>query len=82
MPEKRLSENDVAKIIQLRGLGYSQSEIACELGVSQSAIQYQLNRIKKRAQDQGDDETFWGLLVGAGIGLGAGLLIAKLLEKK
>ena len=80
--EKRLSENDIAKIVQLRGLGYNQAEIAEELGVSQSAIQYQLNRIKKRAKDKGDDETFWTLLVGAGVGLGAGLLIAKLLEKK
>jgi len=66
----------------MRGLGYSQSEIAKELNVSQSAIQYQLKRIKKRAQKEGEDDTLLALLVGAGLGISAGLLLAKLFEKK
>lgn len=81
MPERRLTEREIAEIIKMRGLGYSQEDIARRLGVSQSAIQYQLARINKRAQREGDDDTFTAILVGAGL-IGAGILLAKLLESE
>ena len=81
MSERRLAPQDIAQIVKLRGLGYSQAEIAQHLNVSQSAIQYQLTRINERARNQGDDDTFLALVVGASLGIGAGLLLAKLLEK-
>ncbi|MCZ7401209.1 MAG: helix-turn-helix domain-containing protein [Candidatus Methanoperedens sp.] len=81
MPERRLTEKEIAEIIKMRGLGYSQEDIAQRLGVSQSAIQYQLARINKRAKKEGDDDTFNAILVGAGL-IGAGILLAKLLESE
>ena len=82
MSDRRLASKEIAQIVKMRGLGYSQSEIAKKLNVSQSAIQYQLQRIKKRAQKDGEDDTLFALLLGAGLGISAGLLLAKLFEKK
>lgn len=81
MVERRLTEREIAEIVKMRGLGYSQSEIARQLGVSQGAVQYQLAKINERAQKEGIDKTFLALLIGAGLGIGAGLLLARLLEK-
>lgn len=72
MNEKRLNSQDIAMIVKLRGLGYSQAEIANDLGVSQSAIQYQLANINQRARKEGNDDVFLALLIGAGLGVGAG----------
>ena len=82
MSERRLTPQDLAQVVKLRGLGYSQAEIAEHLNVSQSAIQYQLTKINNRARNEGNDDTFLALVVGASLGIGAGLLLAKLLEKK
>ena len=82
MPEKRLSDKDIAEIVKMRGLGFSQSEIALRLGVRQSAIQYQLAKINERAQREGIDDVFLALIIGAGLGIAAGLIIGKLLENK
>lgn len=86
MPERRLNEQDIAEIIKLRGLGYNQTEIAEQLSVSQSAIQYQLNKVNERARRDGNDDTFLAVLLGSGKGLGevlnAGLLLTRLLGNK
>ena len=82
MSEGRLTERDIAEIVKMRGLGYGQAEIAHHLGVSQSAVQYQLAKINKRARQEGNDDVFLALLVGTGLGIGAILLLAKLFEKK
>jgi len=48
-----------AEMIKLRGLGFSQAEIAAKLGVTPGAISYQLKRIKKLAlKDDGADEVY------------------------
>ena len=82
MSRKQLTGRNIATIVMMRGLGYNQVEIASHLGVSQSAIQYQLTRINERARNEGDDDTFISLFIGAGLNIGAGLLLAKILEKK
>lgn len=86
MPERRLKEQDIAEIIKLRGLGYRQAEIAEQLSVSQSAIQYQLTKVNARARRDGNDDTFVALLLGSGKGIGevlnAGLLLTRLIGKK
>lgn len=82
---KRLTERDIGDIVMMRGLGYSQSEIAQYVGVSQAAVQYQLRKIRKRAERNGRDNTLLALLLGAGIGLGVGLsavLLAEALKNK
>jgi transcriptional regulator with XRE-family HTH domain len=64
-----LTETDIGEIVKLRGLGYSQKEIAERLGVSPATISYQLNRINEIAKRDGDDKTLLAFLFGAGLGL-------------
>ena len=55
---KRLTPVDLATMVKLRGLGFNQGEIAEELGVTASAISYQLRQIKTQALEHGIDKTF------------------------
>jgi len=71
-----LTETDIGEIVKLRGLGYSQKEIAERLGVSPATISYQLNRINEIAKRDGDDNTLLAFLFGAGLGL----LVASILN--
>lgn len=80
MSEKRLAQCERAKIVKMRGLGYSQAEIAEPLGVSQSAIQYQLARINKQARKYGDDDVFISLLASENLEIAGRLILAKLLK--
>lgn len=73
---RKLTETDVGEIVKLRGLGYSQKEIAVRLGVSPATISYQLNRINKIAKRDGDDNTLLAFLFGAGLTL----LVASILK--
>ena len=77
-----LNEKQLAEIVKLRGLGYSHAEIAEIMSISQGVVQYQLEKINERAKEEGDDDAFFALLVGAGLGIAAGLLLGKLLEKR
>ena len=47
-----------AKIMKLRGLGYNHEEIADKLNITQGIVQYQLEKINERAQEEGDDLVF------------------------
>jgi len=76
-----LTQKQIAEIVKLRGLGYNQDEIATILGIKRGVVQYQLERINQRARDEGDDDVFCALLVGAGLGIAAGLILSKLLEE-
>ena len=66
---KTLSERDIGEIVKLRGLGYSQQEIADRLGVTAGTISYQLQRINKIAKADGDNSALVTFLLGAGLGL-------------
>jgi len=58
VPAKRLGQKDKDLIVMLRGCGYSQGDIAKRLGVSQSSIGYQLNKIKKYAEAYGYERVY------------------------
>ena len=73
---KTLTERDIGEIVKLRGLGYSQQEIADKLGVTAATISYQLKRINKIAKADGDNSAIVTFLVGAGLGL----ILASLLS--
>jgi len=55
---KKLTQTDLATIVKLRGLGFSQAEIAAKLHVTAGTISYQLIQIKKEALANGIDKTF------------------------
>lgn len=62
-----LSQNQIKAIIQLRGMGYTQQEIADELGISKRTVQNHLRQIREQADEADDrDELFWNILIGAG----------------
>lgn len=54
----KLGPREMGEIVKLRGLGYSQSEIADKLGVVPGTISYQLRRIKKLSMKEGVNEVF------------------------
>ena len=54
MPQTRLSAADADFVMKLNSIGYSNSEIARKLGVTEGAIRY---RIKRRASSNPDGRT-------------------------
>lgn len=55
---RTIKDEDIFKLVVLRGLGYNQSEIAKMLGVSQTTITYRLGKIKKLSQEKGVENVF------------------------
>ncbi len=55
------------EIMKLRALGYSQSEIAKKLNISQPAVSQRMSTIRSRSKAGPDDDTtFWELFMGVG----------------
>ena len=65
------------RIMKLRALGYSQSDIAKKLSISQPAVSQRMSTILKRTKAGSDDDlTFWELFMG----IGAAHLLKKLFD--
>lgn len=77
-----LTQDEIRKIVQMRGIGYSHQEIADHLGISRKTVENHLRRLKKQAGDvDGEidlESIFWGILIGAG----ASAVISHLLKNK
>jgi len=71
----------VAKIVKLRALGWSQAEIAVEVGLSRQAVAYQLQRLKKESKTQDIDDLFAGVILGGMVGAAGGFLVGMLLDQ-
>ena len=66
------------KIMQMRAMGFSQTEIAQKMNVSQAAISQRMSTIRRRAKaGKDDDVAFWEMLMG----IGAARLLQKLFEE-
>ena len=70
----------VAKIVQLRGLGYSLEEIATEVDLSKSTVAYQLQKLKKESKDSQVEDVFNAVILGGLVGAASGLAIAALID--
>jgi len=70
----------IAKIVQLRGLGFSLEEIAAEVGLSKSAVAYQLQKLKDASKKSKADEVFNAVILGGLVGAASGLAIAALID--
>ena len=75
-----LTPNQIAELLKLRALGWSQSEIAEKLNTSQQVIGYQLRKLKEQSKKKGTDEVFNAALIGGLAGAAAGIGIVALLE--
>jgi len=70
----------VATIAKMRALGYSQREIADEIGVSQPSVAYQLRKLKQRVKDRSRDEVLSKVLLGGFIDSLSGSVLARFLQ--
>ena len=70
----------LATIAKMRALGYSQREIADEIGVSQPAVAYQLRKLKQRVKDRSRDEVLSKVLLGGFIDSLSGSSLARFLQ--
>ena len=70
----------VATIAKMRALGYSQREIAEEIGVSQPSVAYQLRKLKQRVKDRSRDEVLSKVLLGGFIDSLSGAVLARFLQ--
>ena len=70
----------LATIAKMRALGYSQREIADEIGVSQPSVAYQLRKLKERVKDRSRDEVLSKVLLGGFIDSLSGSALARFLN--
>ena len=75
-----LTPNQIAELLKLRALGWSQSEIAEVLNTSQQVIGYHLKKLKEQSKKRGTDEVFNAALIGGLAGAAAGIGVVALLE--
>ena len=75
-----LDPNQIAELLKMRALGFSQSEIAKALETSQQVIAYQLKKLKEQATRRGTDEVFNATLIGGLAGATAGIGVIALIE--
>ena len=58
-----MDASKLATIAKMRALGYSQREIAEEIGVSQPSVAYQLRKLKLKAEGGSNDEVLSKVLL-------------------
>ena len=75
------SPMQIAQIAKFRALGWSQQEIADEIGVSRQTVAYQLQRLKRDSKKKNADEVFSAALLGGFVGAAGGFAIALLLDE-
>ena len=67
----------LATIAKMRALGYSQREIAEEIGVSQPSVAYQLRKLKRMSQKGSKDEVLSKVLLGGFVDSLSGSALAR-----
>ena len=80
-----LSHQQIASILKLRAIGWSQKEITETIGASQQVVAYHLKKMKEQSKKVGADDVFNSALLG-GLAMGAAaaglaMLIEQLLPK-
>ena len=80
-----LEAPQLAKLLKLRAVGWSQQEIADAIGTSQQVVAYHLKKLKEESLKKDPEEVFstaimGGIAIGAGLGAAA-MMFAQLLKK-
>ena len=81
-----LSPQQIASLMKLRGIGWSQKEIADTIGASQQVVAYHLKKMRDDSRQKGADDVFSAALLG-GLAMGAAaaglaMLIEQLVQKE
>ena len=81
-----LSPQQIASILKLRGIGWSQKEIADTIGASQQVVAYHLKKMRDASRQKGVDDVFSAALLG-GLAMGAAaaglaMLIEQLVQRE
>ena len=81
-----LSPQQIASILKLRGIGWSQKEIAETIGESQQVVAYHLKKLREESKQTSADDVFSSALLG-GMAMGAAvaglaMLIDQLTKKE
>ncbi len=81
-----LSPQQIASILKLRGLGWTQKDIADTIGASQQVVAYHLKKLREESKERGADDVFSSALLG-GMAMGAAvaglaMLIDQLTKKE
>ena len=80
-----LSQAQIASLLKLRAIVWSQKEIAETLGTSQQVVAYHLKKLKEQSKKTNADDVFSAALLGGmavGAGIGALALLLEQLTKK
>ncbi len=64
----------------MRALGYSQREIAEEIGVSQPSVAYQLRKLKRMSAEGSKDELLAKILLGGFLDSLSGFALVRFLD--
>jgi DNA-binding CsgD family transcriptional regulator len=75
-----LDPKQIAELLKMRALGFSQAEIARTLDTSQQVIAYQLKKLRDKAREKGTDEVFNAALIGGLAGAAVGVGVVALLD--
>ncbi len=77
-----MDQEKAKRIVELRGIGYKQKEIAREMNTSQQTVSRYLTEIKKQAEESENlDKFFLGLFLGGIGGALLGTIIKELTEE-
>ena len=75
-----MESGKIATIAKMRALGYSQREIAEEIGVSQPSVAYQLRKLKRMSSGASKDEVLSKVLLGGFLDSLSGSALARFLR--
>ena len=75
-----MESEKIATIAKMRALGYSQREIAEEIGVSQPSVAYQLRKLKRMSVGSSKDEVLSRVLLGGFLDSLSGSALARFLR--
>jgi|GEM_PF-1326015 len=59
-------DEKLCRIVQLRGLGWMEKDIAKEVGLSQASVSYRLNKLEELSRTEGT-HIFWEIIAVSGV---------------
>ena len=74
-----LDAKQLADLLKLRAIGWSQKDIAEAIGISQQVVAYQLKKLKEASLKKGVDDVFSAALLGGLAGAAGGFALAAMM---